>query len=317
MKVKASNNDILITGAGGWLGSELTEQLLAQGKSVRAINFIYTERLENLKKKYGEKLNIIIGDICNNELIKKELQGVKVVYHLAAKVHAIPTNQKEEEDFFRVNSKATEELFKQCIINNVDRVIFFSTVSVYKTTNEKITLNTAKEPDTIYGKSKLEAEKIANKMYNEQQLPVTIIEPVTVYGEGDVGNFKKLENLIKKGLCIKFGNGNNKKTVIYYRDLIKMVIEIAQNNAMIGKTVICGTEVLTLNEINDILIKSSAKRVIKITIPMWLTNITIKLCSISILKKIKRKIIALTQNNEFEIENNLNSYTKFKEYELK
>ena len=72
--------------------------------------------------------------------------------------------------------------------------------------------NSNKNPITVYGKSKLEAEKIANKLYEEQKLPITIIEPVTVYGNGDVGNFKKLENLIQKGLCVRFGNGKNKKT---------------------------------------------------------------------------------------------------------
>ena len=96
-----------------------------------------------------------------------------------------------------------------------------------------------------------------------------------------------------------------------------MAIKIAEDRAMIGKTVICGTEVLTLNDINDILIRRNKKKVIRITIPMWLTKIAIRLCSFSVLKKIKRKMMALIQNNEFEIENTLNKYTKFEEYELK
>ena len=315
--MEASNSVILITGAGGWLGSELTKQLLEKGKKVRALNYNETENLKKLKEQYKENLEIIIADICNETIIKEALKGVDTLYHLAAKVHVIPTNKEEEKEFYKVNTEASEILFKQSIENNVQRVIFFSTVSVYKQSNEEISINSIKDPITVYGKSKLEAEKIANKLYKEKGLPITIIEPVTVYGEGDVGNFKKIEKLIDKGICIRFGNGENKKTVIYYKDLIKMVTQIAEDKTKIGKTIICGTEVLTLNEINDTLIRKANKKVFKLYIPLFLSNFIKTICSFSFLKKIKRKIMALTQNNEFKIEYKLKDYTRFKDYELK
>lgn len=307
--------DILVTGAGGWLGSELTEQLLLSGKKVKAVNFIYTDKLKELKKQYGEKLEVIIGDICDEQLMQKTLKGIKKLFHLAAKVHTIPTNEKEEEEFFRVNTKATEKIFEQCMENKVERVVFFSTVSVYKGMNEKITsTNGVKDPSTIYGKSKLRAEEIANKMWQEKKLPVTIIEPVTVYGQGDVGNFKKLENLIKKGVCIQFGNGDNKKTVIYYKDLIRMAIEISEKPELIGRTLICGTEVITVKDINNTLIEKRNKRTMIIRVPKSLAKMISKLCCFSILKKIRRKILALTSNSEFITDYKLEKYTSFHDY---
>ena len=315
--METSNDFILITGAGGWLGSELTRQLLEKGKKIRALNFIETDSLKQLKDEYNDQLEIVIGDVCDKNLVEKCMEGINIVFHLAAKVHFIPTNKKEEEDFFNVNTKASEEVFKLALKLNIQRVIFFSTVSVYKETNEKITIDTEKEPITAYGKSKLEAEKIANSLFSENNLPITIVEPVTVYGEGDVGNFKKLENIINKGIYIKVGKGENKKTVIYYKDLIKMVIKIAYDKKTIGKTIICGTEVLSINKINDILIRKKQKKVFKIVIPAWLANFTIKICSFSFLKKIKRKLMALMQNNEIESNYSIDSYTKFEHYELK
>ena len=308
---------ILITGAGGWLGSELTKQLLERKEEIRAFNYIETESLKKLKEKYPKNLDIIIGDICDNDKMEEALENIDTIYHLAAKVHIVPTNKEEELEFYKVNTEATKNIFEKALEKNIKRVIFFSTVSVYEQTDNEININSRKDPNTIYGKSKLEAEKIANELYTKDKLPITIIEPVTVYGEGDVGNFKKLENLIQKRICVRFGNGNNKKTVIYYKDLIKMVIKIANDANYIGKTVICGTEILTINEINDILIKKYNKKVLKIYIPQCLSIFIKKICSISILKKIKRKIMALTQNNEFKIENMLENYTKFEEYELK
>lgn len=314
--METNNLKILITGAGGWLGSELTRQLLQNGEYVKAINFVNTDSLKQLKAEYGNQLEVVIGDICDKSLIEEHMQGIKKVFHLAAKVHVVPTNEKEEEEFFKVNTKASEEIFNVALKNNVERVIFFSTVSVYKETNEKITAYTEKEPVTVYGKSKLEAEKIANKLYKEKKLPITIIEPVTVYGEGDVGNFKKLENIIKKGIYIKVGNGKNKKTVIYYKDLIKMVTRIAYDDSTIGKTIICGTEVLTINEINDILIRKNKKKVLKIIIPSFIAKFAIKVCSVSFLKKIKRKFMALMQNNEIETNYTLENHVTFEEFEL-
>ena len=316
-ELKTSSSIILVTGAGGWLGSELTKQLLEQGNKVRALNFNETESLKELKAKYGEKLEIVLGDICNTEIVDNTMKQVDVVYHLAAKVHCVPTNKEEEEAFYKVNADASKNIFEKALENNVKRIIFFSTVSVYKQSNEIITTNSIKEPNTAYGKSKLEAENIANKLHKERQLPITIIEPVTVYGEGDVGNFRKIESLIKKGICVRFGKGENKKTVIYYKDLIKMVMQIANDETTIGKTIICGTEVLTLYQINGILIKKANRRVCKIYIPITLSKFIMRICNFFIFKKIKRKIMALTQNSEFKLEYKIKKYTKFEDYELK
>jgi len=196
---------ILVTGAGGWLGAELTKNLLENNYTVRALNNIETDKLKELKKIYKDRLEIILGDICDEELIKTSLKDVKQVYHLAAKVHCIPTNKEEEKSFFKVNTEATKNIFNECVNYKVERVIFFSTVSVYENSNNVVNINSNRNPNTIYGTSKLKAEKIANQLYQEKGLPITIIEPVTVYGEGDVGNFKKLDNMIKKGICVKFG----------------------------------------------------------------------------------------------------------------
>lgn len=309
---------ILITGAGGWLGSELTEQLLKKGNKIRALNNIETESLKRLKEEYKDNLEIVLGNICNENDVRNSMVGIKQVYHLAAKVHFIPTNRSEEEDFFNINTSATERIFEECIKNNVERVVFFSTVSVYEQTNNLINENSNKNPITVYGKSKLEAEKIANKLYEEQKLPITIIEPVTVYGNGDVGNFKKLENLIQKGLCVRFGNGKNKKTVIYYKDLITMVVNIGEDKETVGKTIICGTETITVKEINSILIKKFKKRVLKIVIPTVISKIIAKICCFSIFKKIRRRIVALMQNNEFDLSQSskyISNSKKFEEFQ--
>ncbi len=304
---------ILVTGGSGWLGSELVEQLLKQDKQVRVLITDENNRIKQLKEEYKENLEILIGNICNIEDIKKALKDIDEVYHLAAKVHSIPKNKEDEELFYKVNRDATEQIFNECIIKKVKKVIFFSTVSVYGNPEEIITTKTDKNPINAYGKSKMEAENIANIMYKEKGLPIIIIEPVTVYGEGDVGNFKKIENLAKKGFTVKFGNGENKKTIIYYKDLVQMVLNISKEDSNIGKTFICGTETISINNINKAL-KERYKKVLNIWIPKFITNIMSAFSRILRLNGINRKITALTSNNELKCSSILDNFTSYKEY---
>lgn len=307
----------LVTGAGGWLGSELTKQLLEKGYEVKALDRVETNSLKSLKKLYNNKLEISLGDICDFKFIGEILKDIDVVYHLAAKVHSIPKNQEEEKIFFKINTEATENLFEKSLESKVKRVIFYSSVAVYGDSEEIITVDSFKNPKTAYGKSKLEAEEIGMKLYKEKNLPLTIIEPVTVYGGEDVGNFEKLKKLIDKGFVLKFGDGNNKKTVIYFEDLVKMTINISEDERSIGKIIIAGTETLTFNEILNILNKSRKAKVISFN--DFITKSMINILNFLKLKKFSRQIFVLKSNNNFNVvisNSYLNRRKTFEDYYL-
>lgn len=311
---------ILITGAGGWLGSELTERLLEEGNSIRAFVLFSSNKLNELKEKYKDLLEIVEGDICNKNDIDKCLEEIDVVYHLAAKVHSLPKSKEDEEQFFKINTEATEQLFKLCLKHKVKRVIFYSSVSVYGESEKIIDVNSPKNPVTAYAKSKLMAEEIGLRLFNEQGLPITIIEPVTVYGGDDVGNFEKLKKLVNKGFVPRFGDGENKKTVIYYKDLITMTIKIAKDIDTLGTVVICGSESVSYNHIIGVLCRSSIKRVRVLKIGNTITKFIIKSCNfinLGVTKKFARQITVLRSSNEYKI-NEANKYidkfTKFNQY---
>ncbi|WP_152889090.1 NAD-dependent epimerase/dehydratase family protein [Clostridium tarantellae] len=311
---------ILITGAGGWLGSELTKQLLEQGEKIKALVLVVNEKLKNLKKFFGSNLEIIEGDICDKKIIIKSLDNVDLVYHLAAKVHFIPKNENDEEMFYKINTYATEQLFNLCLEKKVKRIIFYSSVSVYEQSKEEINVDSPKRSNTAYGKSKLMAEKIGLRLIKEKGLPLTIIEPVTVYGGEDLGNFEKLRLLINKGLMIRFGDGENKKTVIYYKDLISLTLKIATDEKYLGKVIICGTEIISLNEIISILIHSSHKKVRLFKINKFLTNFIIKLLQLvntSITRKLSNQIKTLSFTNKYNIDVTqglIEDFTTFRKY---
>lgn len=306
---------ILITGAGGWLGSELTKQLLERGENVRAFVLKESEKLKSLKKQYNENLEIIIGDICKESDISKAIKGTNKVFHLAAKVHCQCKNQKDINEFYKVNTEASKIVFEKCLEEKVERVIFYSSVSVYGDSEEVITINSKKNPNTPYAKSKLLAEKIGIDLYKKLGLPLTIIQPVTVYGGDDIGNFEKMKSFSKKGFLPRFGDGLNKKTVIYFKDLIKMTINISTNDNLIGETIICGNETITLNNIIETFNKNGTIKIIKIN--SFFSDAIIKIFSfksISPFNKIARQIYVLKSNNEIKSNYRCEEYTKFNEY---
>lgn len=312
-------NKVLVTGAGGWLGSELTERLLECGNEVRAFVLSSSKKLNELKKIYPSLLEIVEGDICNKSTVNRCLEGIDEVYHLAAKVHSLPKNKSDEDEFFKINTEATKQLFELCIIHKIKRVIFYSSVSVYGESENIIDIHSPKNPSTAYAKSKLMAEQIGINLYKEKGLPITIIEPVTVYGGEDVGNFEKLKKLINKRVVPRFGDGRNKKTIIYYKDLISMTIKISKDNSSLGKIIICGSESISYNHIIDVLIRNSRKKVVIIGIGNKFTKMIVKsfgFVNLGITKKIARQITVLTSNNEYNITKSnkyLDDFTKFSE----
>lgn len=310
---------ILVTGAGGWLGSELTEQLLLEGNYIRALVLGFTPRLQKLKDMYADQLEIVVGDICDELVLRDCLLDISIIYHLAAKVHTLATSKEEESQFFKINYEATKRLFELCSNQKLERVIFYSSVSVYGDSEAVINVDSPSNPQTPYAKSKLLAEEVAQQLFIDKQLPITIIQPVTVYGGDDIGNFDKLKKLVDKGFLVRFGNGKNKKSVIYYKDLIAMTLEIANDLSFVGKKIICGTENLSINEINKVLIEATDTKVIYLKVPRTITgliNVVLSKIPISSIKKIYRQITVLSTSHEFDISLNrlLNSnYMKFKD----
>lgn len=298
----------LVTGAGGWIGLELVKSLLTEGYTVKALVRKNNKELDNIKKYYNDKLHIILGDMVELDNWKDELYGVDSLFHLAAKVHSKPKTKADEDEFYLINRDCTNKLFDYAIEYNLKKVIFVSTVAVYGNHGENsIDINTHRIPKTPYAISKNQAEMYGLDLYKEKGLPISIVQPVTVYGGKDRGNFKKLYNLANKGVLIRFGNGLNKKSIIYYKDLVKMILNISEDKNTSGKIFICGTENI---EYNIILkkIKQNCPNTLKIYLGDRISKVIINILNnlnISILSNLSKNIETLRSNNIYDINDSL------------
>ena len=175
---------VLITGADGFIGSHLTELLLANGYKVKALaqynSLNHWGWLENIKS--NKNLEVITGDIRDPHFCKLIIKGVDVIFHLAALI-AIPYSYIAPDLYFDTNVKGTLNICQAARDAGNIRIIVTSTSEVYGTAQYvPIDENHPKQAQSPYSASKIGADAMAISFYNSFNLPVTIARPFNTYG---------------------------------------------------------------------------------------------------------------------------------------
>jgi UDP-glucose 4-epimerase len=175
---------VLITGGAGYVGTELTQQLLKNPEIEEVIIYDNLSRKNyNLfighNKLTNDKIRFILGDILDSYKLRKIIAEVDVVYHLAAKVLTTFAND-DPHMFEQVNHWGTAELSYALEQSEVKKVIYLSSSSVYGDSEEQIYEDTTPQPRTYYGISKLNGEKMIARL--SDRMRTHIIRCGNVYG---------------------------------------------------------------------------------------------------------------------------------------
>ena len=211
---------ILITGGAGYIGTELTHKL---GQSAEVDDIVIYDNLSrknyNLflsEKISGKNIQFIYGDILDSRKLKSVLDGVDVVVHLAAKV-STPFANEDPHLFEQVNHWGTAELSYAIEASDVKKVIYMSSISVYGAREEPVDENTTPNPKTYYGISKLNGEKMIQRLSRERD--TFILRCGNVYGYSKsmrldaVINKLMFESHFKGKINIQ-GSGNQQRAFI-------------------------------------------------------------------------------------------------------
>ena len=239
---------ILVTGAGGFIGSHLTEELVRQGEDVRA--FVrYNSRnerglLEELPKDIQNQIEVIPGDLKDPDGVKKTVKGCHKIFHLGALI-AIPYSYVHPFDFIQTNVVGTAHLLNACLDNKVlERIIHTSTSEVYGTAqyipiDEKHPLQ-AQSP---YAASKIAADKLVESYYLSFGLPITTIRPFNTFGPR-----QSLRAIIPAIISqaiddkrIRLGNTKPRRDFLFVKDTVRGFIELGKSNEAVGKVANIGT----------------------------------------------------------------------------
>lgn len=245
---KLRGRKVLVTGAGGFIGSHLTERLLDEGCSVRA--FVrYNSRKEigmlahipHLKLK---DIEIIAGDLRDPSAVKNAMEGIDVVFHLGALI-AIPYSYINPRDVVDTNVIGTLNVLMAAKDNRkVSKVIHTSTSEVYGTAlavpmNEKHPLQ-AQSP---YSASKVGADKIAESFYDSYGMPIVTIRPFNTYGPRQsmraVIPTIIVQSLIDKK--IRLGSLTPRRDFTFVKDTADAFVKIAEADDVLGRTINVGS----------------------------------------------------------------------------
>lgn len=241
-----TNKNILITGADGFIGSHLTEALLAKGCKVKALS------LYNSFNDWGwldcvpghPDLEIVCGDIRDPHFCKEITKDIDVIFHLAALI-AIPYSYVAPDSYVDTNVKGTLNICQAARENDCSRIIHTSTSEVYGTAryvpiDEKHPL----QPQSPYSASKIGADAMAMSFFLTFNLPVTIARPFNTYGPRQSARavIPTIITQIAAGKKeIKLGDVSPTRDFNYVLDTCRGMIALAESDGTIGKTVNIGS----------------------------------------------------------------------------
>ncbi len=180
------SNTVMVTGADGFIGSHLTEELVRKGEKVKAFcyynSFGTCGWLDTLAPEIRSEIEFFMGDIRDPNGVRTAMQGQDIVYHLAALI-AIPFSYHSPDSYVDTNIKGTLNVLQAARDLDTKRLLVTSTSEVYGTAQYvPIDEKHPYQGQSPYSATKIGADRLAESFYRSFNLPVTIVRPFNTYG---------------------------------------------------------------------------------------------------------------------------------------
>jgi UDP-glucose 4-epimerase len=267
--MSSGSQHILVTGGAGFIGSHLTEKLLAAGHAVTIIDDLSTGREENLAGICDhEKLIFRKGSITDPVLLTEVMRGVDTVYHLAAAV-GVKLVADDPVRTIETNIYPTETLLRHAAQQNI-RVFLASTSEVYGknpkeqwTEEEDLVLGPTSKPRWAYGCSKAIDEFLALAYHRKFGIPIVIGRFFNVVGPRQVGHYgmvipRFVDRALANETLTVFDDGQQVRCFAHVDDVVQAVIKLTNDDSAAG-------EVYNIGSDTPVTIKALAEQVIALT----------------------------------------------------
>jgi nucleoside-diphosphate-sugar epimerase len=256
--------NVLVTGAGGFIGAHLVRRLVSLGMEVRALDL-----RPQIRTGYGDQVRVHQVDICDGAALAPLLEGVDTVFHLASlhlEVGADPAA------FDAVNVGAAANLVTLAAERGVRRFIHTSSVGVYGDAGRGLPLreDAPKHPESPYERSKLKGERAVLARAREVALELIVLRPAWVYGPGCPRTAKLLRGLTR-GRFFYIGRGDNLRHPLYIEDMIDAFTLAGEAGGLNGRIYnLGGPEIMPLREMVETFARGAKLANPTLHLPMWL-----------------------------------------------
>lgn len=267
---------IAITGAAGFIGSNLAQYLAQRGYGVIALVHTCNEK-QSLQ---AGGLNMLPADVTDPASLRKAFNGVDVVIHLAA----LFTNPEASlRQYYQVNVEGTKNVLEAARDSGVRRVIHCSTVGVASGVGPPpYSETTPYSPpgNDKYETTKCEAERLVLQFYKTTELPIVVIRPAQVYGPGDVRK-AKFYRMVKKGVVV--APGRTMKHLVYVDDLCRAIELAMVREEAVGEIfIVAGEKPIALKDLIGLVASELGVPIPNIHLPAtpitWLCSLTEAVC---------------------------------------
>jgi len=238
---------VLVTGAGGFIGSHLVARLVAHGHRVRAF-CRYNSRadrgaLEWLPRDLLREVEVVFGDLRDSESVGAAATDAGTVFHLGAQV-AIPYSYVNPRDFVETNLTGTLNVSEAARRTGVARIVHVSSSEVYGSAQRvPIAEDHPLEPQSPYAATKLGAEKLARAFGLSFGVPTTIVRPFNTYGPHQSAR-ALLPTVVAQALIsdeLRLGAVDTRRDLTYVADTVAGLLAAAATPAAAGRTIQFGT----------------------------------------------------------------------------
>ena len=257
---------VLITGATGAVGPRVVQALHDAGYYIRTLSLDSPQ-----PGSIPTDVEVRIGDITDRLAVQSAMQGVGAVIHLAALLHIINPTSALRGEYERINVGGTATIVGAAIQSGVKRVVFFSTIAVYEnSTGQILTEDSQTQPETLYAKTKMEAEKIVLGARRADGQPLgTVLRFGAIYGSRIKGNYQRLLRTLARGRFIPIGDGKNRRTLIYEKDVARAAVLASEHPAAAGRIYnVSDGQFHTLNEIIKTMCETLSRTPPRISLPV-------------------------------------------------
>ncbi len=253
---------VLVTGAGGFIGSHLAESLCLEGASVKAL--VHYNALGSRGwldySDLSKEMEVVAGDIADADSVRQVVHGVDVVFHLAALI-AIPYSYVAPSSYVRTNINGTLNVLQAAREAGTERVVHTSTSEVYGTALQvPISEDHPLQGQSPYSASKIGADKVAESYHLSFEVPVTTVRPFNTFGPRQSARavIPTIITQCLSGKKVKLGSLSPTRDMNYISNTVKGFMLSATAPKAVGRTINLGSN-------REISINDLAKLISKLT----------------------------------------------------